>query len=382
MLKATSVSKSAHPDHQRYRFPFIRPLIPPVTEWAEHLELAYGARWFSNFGPVTRKFESQLGHRFCGSNEIMITASNCTAGISAALIALKVHGAVLIPAFTFPATMSAVIMAGAEPCVLDVDLETWCLSLSRLEKSVRSGKYDAVVLVAPFGLPRDFSEHFQICQKYNVPVVIDNAAGLGGKVVALPDENCFEVFSLHATKPFAIGEGGVIRSQSHHAEALRLALNFGLEHGAPAAGCWGINGKLPEVGGAIGLAVLESYDEVLARRRSVAQSYIELLRDYDSVAFCADVQSAPWQSFPVLFSSPTVAQRFLKHAAEKGLQARAGYHPTLENWPRTRSLGDSPNARFLAERMMLLPVYSDSTEDEVAAMSQILRHSLEAALTD
>ena len=381
MLKATSVSKSAHPDHQRYRFPFIRPLIPPVTEWAEHLELAYGARWFSNFGPVTRKFESQLGHRFCGSNEIMITASNCTAGISAALIALKVHGAVLIPAFTFPATMSAVIMAGAEPCVLDVDLETWCLSLSRLEKSVRSGKYDAVVLVAPFGLPRDFSEHFQICQKYNVPVVIDNAAGLGGKVVALPDENCFEVFSLHATKPFAIGEGGVIRSQSHHAEALRLALNFGLEHGAPAAGCWGINGKLPEVSAAVGLAVLEDFDRIIAHRRAAALRYIDLLKNFNNLDYPMEVDRAPWQVFPVLLPSAEITNQFIQGTAEESLQVRRGYHPSLEDWPGTRKMAACPNARSLAERVIALPIYSDITEDEVSHIITIVRRCLQKVLS-
>jgi len=60
-----------------------------------------------------------------------------------------------------------------------------------------------------------------------VPVVIDNAAGLGEKGSTALDENSFEVFSLHATKPFAIGEGGAIRSRLRWAKALRLALNFG-----------------------------------------------------------------------------------------------------------------------------------------------------------
>ena len=88
------------------------------------------------------------------------------------------------------------------------------------------------------------------------------------------DENSFEVFSLHATKPFAIGEGGAIRSRLSWAKALRVALNFGLEHGV-AQNSWGINGKLPEVCAAIGLAVLKDFDEVLAHRRAVAQCYIE-----------------------------------------------------------------------------------------------------------
>ena len=362
------------------RFPFIRPSIPPVAEWVPYLEQAYRAKWFSNFGPVVRQFETELTARICHPGEVITTASNCTAGISAALIALDVRGAVLIPAFTFPATMSAVTIAGAKACVLDVDLDTWCLSVPLLEKTLREENCDAVVLVAPFGLRQDFSEHLQICQQHNVPVVIDNAAGLSEKGSAVLDENSFEVFSLHATKPFAIGEGGAIRSRLSQAQALRLALNFGLEHGVARKG-WGINGKLPEVSAAIGLAVLKGFDEVLAHRRAVAQRYIDLLRDYDRLIFRQNVGDAPWQSFPVLFPSAAAAESFVHYAEGKGLQVRRGYEPTLEDWPHTCKFGPSPNARSLAARMGLLPVYSDTSQADMAAISQIVHDSLQHALT-
>jgi dTDP-4-amino-4,6-dideoxygalactose transaminase len=364
-----------------YRFPFIRPSIPLVAEWVRYLEPAYRAKWFSNFGPVVRQLETQLTRRLCHPHEVITTAGNCTAGISAALIALDVRGIVLVPAFTFPATTSAVIMAGAKACVLDVDLDTWCLSLALLEKTLRAGNCAAVILVSPFGLRQDFSEHLQICQRYNVPVVIDNAAGLSEKGSTALDENSFEVFSLHATKPFAIGEGGAIRSRGSRAQALQLALNFGLEHGIPQNGCWGINGKLPEVSAAIGLAVLEHFDAVLACRRAVAQCYVEVLREYDGLIFRKEVRDAPWQSFPVLFPSSSTAQCFIDRAAEKGLQVRRGYEPTLEDWPRTCKFDPSPNARSLAARMGLLPVYSDTSEDEMAAITQIMHGSLQHALT-
>ena len=366
-------------DSKRYRFPFIRPSVPPTEEWVHYLEPAYQAKWFSNFGPVVRQLETELTRRICPPDEIITTASNCTAGISAALIASNVSGTVLIPAFTFPATMSAVTMAGARACVLDVDLDTWCLSVALLEKTLRVEHGAAVALVTPFGLRQDFSEHLEICRRYNAPVVIDNAAGLSDKVSAVLDENCFEVFSLHATKPFAIGEGGAIRSRLGWAQALRLALNFGLAHGVPQKG-WGINGKLPEVSAAIGLAVLKHFDQVLARRRAVAQSYIELLRNYDDLIFRQDISDAPWQSFPVLFPSPPAAQRFIRRAAEKGLQVRQGYEPSLEDWPRTCKIDPSPNARSLATRMGLLPVYSDTSEHEMAAIRQIVHDSLQHAL--
>jgi len=91
-------------DSKIYRFPFIRPVLPPVAKWAHYLEPAYRTKWFSNFGPVAHQFETELSKRSCHPDEVITTANNCTSGIAAALVARNVFGAVLVAAFTFPAT--------------------------------------------------------------------------------------------------------------------------------------------------------------------------------------------------------------------------------------------------------------------------------------
>ena len=368
-------------DSKIYRFPFIRPVVPPVAKWAHYLEPAYRAKWFSNFGPVVHQLETELSKRLCHPDEVITTANSCTSGIAAALIARNVSGTVLVPAFTFPATATAVIMARAEPCVLDVDRDTWCLSASLLEKTLKSEKCGAVVLVAPFGLQQNFTRHFEICAQSGVPVLIDNAAGLSSKGMSLSHESCFEIYSLHATKPFAIGEGGAIRSRASEGEALRRALNFGLRRGSLPGGWWGINGKLPEFSAAIGLAVLEDFDRIINHRRAAALRYVDLLKDFDQLDYPTEVDGAPWQVFPVLLPSPAIANQFINSAAEAGLQVRRGYHPGLEDWPGTRKMAACPNARWLAERMVALPIYSDITEDEVSHIIEIVRRCLEEVLT-
>jgi dTDP-4-amino-4,6-dideoxygalactose transaminase len=93
------------------------------------------------------------------------------------------------------------------------------------------------------------------------------------------------------------------------------------------------------------------------------------------------VKRAPWQVFPLLLPSAAVAKDFIENAAAESLQIRRGYNPSLEDWPRTRKMGASPNARSLAERMVLLPVYSDGTEDEIMQILAIVRKTLRDALT-
>ena len=105
----------------------------------------------------------------------------------------------------------------------------------------------AVLGVRPFGLCRDQAALEHWCQECNVPLIIDAAAALGG---VLPDgrpvggQGAMETFSLHATKVFAIGEGGAIAYMPQWQTPLREVLNFGMHNGTPTR--MGINGKLSE----------------------------------------------------------------------------------------------------------------------------------------
>jgi len=364
----------------KFRFPAIRPLVPSPSAWLSHLERSYAERWYSNFGPVARQFEAALAEKFCNGNEVIICASSATSAIAAALIAKDVRGDVVVPAFTFPATAAAVLMAGAEPIVIDVEMATWVPSADLLREIVSSSQVGAVVLVSPFGIKVDFSAHALICSEHRIPVVIDSAAGLGTRPVPLPGESCFEVYSLHATKAFPIGEGGAVRLRAPEADALRRALNFGLEAGTAIPGCWGINGKLPEISAAIGLAVLSEFEAVVRHRQSIAARYIECLRRFPELVFPTDPGCAPWQVFPVLLPNAEAAENFQQRAAAQSLQVRWSYKPTIDCWPRTRCVEKCPNARSLSERMITLPVYSDMTNDELSKILDIVRGSLDHSL--
>jgi dTDP-4-amino-4,6-dideoxygalactose transaminase len=306
--------------------------------------------------------------------EVAFRASLLSA-LAAALIALGVEGDVIVPAFSFAGTVSGVLMARGRPVVLDVDADDWVLDSKALQNVLENGNVGAVVVLVPFGIACDLTKQLEICASYRVPVIIDNASGLGGSPWPLP-ENCLEVYSLHATKPFAIGEGGVIRTAPRHVGALRHALNFGLEHGTPVGG-WGINGKLPDVLAAVGLAVLDDFDGVLRTRRAVAQRYIELLTTYESLRFRRLAADAPWHAFPVQFPSKEEVELFIASMAACSVDIRRYYRPSLEDWPGTTKLTRCPNAARLADTMITLPVYSDMDEQEFEVLIQAVRESLE-----
>ena len=374
----TAPAESGWTPREKFRFPAMRPSVPEPARWLPYLARSYEAKWFTNFGPVAHQFEQALTARFACPGEAFVVVNNCTAAITAALIAMKVRGRVAVPAFTFQATAAAVIMAGLEPFVLDVDPETWTLDAGQLELALKVHGCAAAVPVVPFGIAQDLARHLEICARYGCAVVIDNASGLGGPIVPLANERCVEVYSMHATKPFAVGEAGAIRAPAAQTAALRRALNFGLDQAEAVEGEWGINGKLPEVSAAIGLAVLEEFSEVVAKRQRVARRYVELLRSYGGLQFVADVTRGPWQGFPILLPSPAFVEQFRIRAAAFELNIRRYYRPTIEDWPHTTKLGPCPHARMLSDRMISLPIYSDMREDEVEAILVAVGELLQA----
>jgi len=356
---------------------FIRPVLPPTEEWLPHLDESYVKRHFTNFGPAVTRLEQALAAEYACGRSVVLTA-NATAGLTAALLALGVHGRVALPAFTFPATASAILQAGCTPVFCDVRLDTWELNLNEVARAHAQAPLAGVVAVRAFGLCRDFSPLHDLARRLQIPMIVDAAAALGGRL----DRGEFaggqgdaEVFSLHATKAFGIGEGGAVFAPPELVPAIRRASNFGLQDGDVTGP--GFNGKLSDFHAAIGLALLPHFPSHIARRRSVAKSYRQLVNELSSVS-CAHVEAGRpvWQTFPMLLPPLFDAQQFVADAAASGVELRRYYHPALPDtaWLRGRS-PVCPASSELARRMVCLPVYSDMTREETGLVCDAVRHA-------
>jgi len=364
------------------RFPLIRPDIPPLADWTPILEEAYRERRFTNFGPLSRRLEQLLAETWGGPQAVCIATSSGTAALAAPLIARGVSGRVILPAFTFPATLSAIRMAGAEPFLADVSPHDWRLDVDTLRHALDTTGARAAIVLCPFGLRSDFEPQARLVASRGGTLVVDNAAGLG--VAGRPVEvspHAFEACSLHATKPFAVGEGGVIFAHRSQEDDLRRALNFGLKPGSPTdLRGWGINGKLSELHAAVGLAAACGFSERLARRQALVARYVAAVKGREGLAACTDAAAGAWQFFPILLPDAAAAERFVTEAAARGMETRRYYAPALSILPDVERLGPCPVAEDLAARMCCVPVYSDATETEAGEMVAVFQAALAAAL--
>jgi len=362
-------------------YPFIRPTIPAPDAWLDLLAPAYAERRYSNFGPVATRLERELEQRYAPAQRSVVLVSSATAGLTAALLALEVKGAVAMPSFTFPATASAVALAGCEPLFLDVSPHTWELDLAQLEQALQRQRVGAILHVRTLGLCHSLEELERLARAVGVPLIVDSAASLGGR------EECgawvggsgdAEIFSMHATKVFGVGEGGAVFVREPLVERVRATINFGLSDGVPET--LGFNGKLSEVHAAIGLAVLERIDGFLARRAEIADRYRAELTAAEGLEHAPNAGSPPWQTYPVAL--PGDAGSVVRRLVAAGVGVRRYYAPALHRTPPYAADADLPTTDDLAARMICLPVYSDMSDSELDEIIAITNGVLARALDE
>lgn len=169
-----------------------------------------------------------------------------------------------------------------------------------------------------------------------------------------------EVFSFHATKPFAIGEGGaVVTRHAWAAQALRSFSNFGFE-GEAGAVREGLNGKLQEINAVIGLRQLDTIDEVVRERRDVLRRYREVLEPTGRVAVVRNAANSSVCFAPVLIDRTEDRDGLLAGLREAGIEARTYYAPAVHRHPAFASaarIGELEITESVNGRILCLPVF-------------------------
>ena len=350
--------------------PLQRPELPPPAAIMEYYQLACDASFYSNGGPCATLLSQRLG-AYLGGEVFCIPVSNCTAGLMVALRAAcgsagDERRIVLCPSYTFTATGGAIAWAGFDPVFVDVEADGWHMSPAALAAALeRHGDAVAGVLAcATFGTAPSREQRAAWraeCERHGVPLLIDSAPGFGASdedgrpIGGLGDT---EIFSFHATKPFAIGEGGLIVTADADlaARAVRFT-NFGLARGSRASSEIGLNAKMSELHAATALAMLDRIDDVVARRRGNAERLRAAARGLP-LTFQRGSERSTWQLFHLLAPDAAVRQRCLELAPTWGIEIRTMHDPPLHRQPAyARCEHDGlPVTEALAERALALPM--------------------------
>ncbi|MBI1273356.1 MAG: hypothetical protein GC131_04655 [Alphaproteobacteria bacterium] len=353
--------------------PLLRPALPTATQLSPYLRRIDKARWYSNFGELQGELETRLARHFNVLRENIALFANGTLALTCALQAMnRGSGTCLMPSWTFAATPGAAIAAGMKVHFADVHADTWALDPDTTAQRTDLHKFSAIVAVSPFGAALDHVAWEKFTAKTGLPVLIDGAAAFDSvatkKNAAIG--NTPVMISLHATKCFGIGEGGLLLSRNPEFIArARQWGNFGFL-GAPVADLPGGNAKLSEYGAAIGLAALDNWGW---RRRQLAQAAAAYA---GKIAKVPGIKTAPGFNDGSVSNScnvltPMPAPKLAEQLAAAGISTRRWWgdgchaHPAYKNLMRD----PMPVTDKLARHTIGLPFFHDLDR---AGMQQVV----------
>ena len=368
--------------------PLLRPQLPDVRALTPWLERIDSNRYYTNFGVLHDEFLAQLLtlQRSSDNGSVHgVLTSSATAGLELAVsnLDLPVGSRVAVPAFTFPATATAVQRCGHVPVPVDIDPDSWLLMPSHLPAElVKLHGIRAVLPVAAFGVPQDELAWRDWSRLHSVPVIVDAAAAIGAQKIC---EGITFVFSLHATKALSSVEGGLIVTQNLELAArLRAMTNFGIGLKVRAMGT---NAKLSEYHAAVGLAHAAVWPEQAAARMALLKRFQDALLPASAGTF--RFQKSTGLVAPSLMciqlAEPNVRSSLEAACALQGIQTRQWYLPLLQDQPMIQPLEKlfgTPHAQRLSQTLLGLPFFIGMTDQEFDRVVQVVLNETQRSATE
>jgi dTDP-4-amino-4,6-dideoxygalactose transaminase len=355
------------------------PGIPLAEPYLEGNALAYLAQcietnYVSSVGPFVERFERQfaalLGVKY---------AVACASGTAALHVALRVLGVsagddVLVPTLTFVASANAVRYQDAVPFFVDAEPRSWNvdpgLVVEEIRRRARRGLRQprVVQVVHILGQAANLEPLLDVCAAHDIPIVEDACESLGARYVggrldgrAVGTIGRIGCFSFNGNKIITTGSGGMLVTDD---EALaRRARHLTTHARLPGLEYWhdevGYNYRLSNIAAALGVAQLEIFRELLARKARLAAQYD---RGLSGVPGITTPQSAPWAEsawwlYAILVEDTAAIDRtaLLTRLRADGVEARPVWAPLhlqriFSNAPR---LGGEVAERVFARALCL-----------------------------
>ena len=344
----------------------------------------------SNFltqGPKVKEFEKHFGERI--KNPFCTAVCNATAGLHVAYQALGLGQGDLLWTVpnTFVATANAAKYLGADVDFVDIDPDSFCMSISALKSKLKSAtKLPQIVVPVHFaGISCDVKEIYNLSLEYGFKIVEDAAHAVGGFYDDSHVGSCkysdAAVFSFHPVKIITTGEGGIVAAKD---QAVHNNIQQLITHGITkdpskmsnnSAEPWfyemqtlGYNYRLTDIQAALGSSQLSRLDENIKRRNEIALRYQEAFKNskIKMQKIIKDGASA-WHLFVILLENNLKRREVFDYLHSKSIKVQIHYIP-VHTQPYYRNLGfkpgDFPNSEKYYENCISIPMYHSLNQEE------------------
>ncbi|MBI5248402.1 MAG: DegT/DnrJ/EryC1/StrS family aminotransferase [Desulfomonile tiedjei] len=366
--------------------PIIRPTLPSLKSVTETLCKSYESGLVT-LGRVVASFEKLS----CDYTETRhaVAVSSCTSGLILAYAAMGFQeGAeVIVPSFTFAATVQAVHWNRLTPVYVDCLAGSMALDPDEVEKAI-SPRTAAICPVTIFGLPPDMDELERISEKHGIPMICDSAQGLGSRYKGRPAGGfgICEVFSLSPTKVITAIEGGLITTNDNElAQKLVRMRDYGKGPDGEDMVLNGLSARMSELHASVGLLSLENAQHLVDSRKRLIMKYRDVAARLPGcrVQEFPEDRSTSGNYFTLLIGSSARADRETVRFRLKAenIESKRYFHPPVHCQTAFRKLphrvvGDLPNTMASARESLALPLFSHMTEAQLSRVRGVLENVL------
>lgn len=346
-----------------------------------------------SLGPKVPEFERAFADYIGRKHAVAVNSG--TSGLFLCMLALEIGQGdeVITTPFTFIASTTSIMMAGAKPVFVDIDPATLNIDPAGIEAKITS-KTKAVLPVEIFGNPAGFDRICEAARKHNLTVIEDSCEALGSTLNGKKAGTfgTISVFGLYPNKQITTGEGGMILTDRDNLADVCVSLR---NQGRAQNGGWldherlGYNYRLSDINCALGIVQLSRIEEIKAKRRQVAKWYQEMLSRDKRLIVPAELPGCEisWFVFVVRLADSAASgqrDRILQAMRERGIQVNNYFSPVhLQPFMVERfgcKPGDFPIAESISRTTIALPFYNNLTKDQVAIVCKTLKEVLDENL--
>ena len=309
-------------------------------------------------GPEVAAFEEEFANYVGASHAIALNSGTSALHMALLCIGIGPGDEVIVPSFTFAATANVVKLVGADPVFVDIDPDTYCMSVDATEAAITS-KTRAIMPVHLYGHPADMSRFQALASRHNIQLVEDAAQAHGATIdgKAIGTWGATAAFSFYPTKNMTSGEGGIVTTECPHIrDRIRLYRNQGMairyQNEVP-----GFNLRMTDLHAAIGRVQLERVEGWTQERIANAKFLSENLSGV-VVPFVQENARHVFHQYTIRIEGQDRDQ-FGEKLKDLGIGTGAYYPTPVHRLPSFGLATDLPETDRAAKEVLSLPVWPE-----------------------
>ena len=328
-------------------------------------------------GPITAEFEKQFADYIGVKHAISTTSGTTALHLGLMCIGIKPGDEVIVPSFSFIASVNPVLFCGAKPIFCDVNPITFNIDIEKIEGLI-SEKTKAIIPVHLYGQPADMNPITEIAQKHNLNIIGDacqaHGATYDNKMVgSFGDMECF---SFYPTKNMTTSEGGMITTNSDEIATLALSIRnhgreqtkWGYEHGRI-----GYNYRMTDITAAIGIEQLKKLPMFIQKRRQNAKYFDEKLQGVNT-PFVLDNAEHSYHQYTIKTNN---RDRLIESLKQNDIGFGVYYPKPLHQYSHLTQFAhdDLKNSEQICNEILSIPVHPALNENELEKIANAINEA-------